>query len=90
MLHYQVPYIPFIVPWPDEDEAEKNLKISLQKNPKHIDSNFQLGEFYLEEGKKELAKQYLKYAVDYPVDSNYIIEHLDTKADAIKYLKEKF
>lgn len=63
-LYYQVPGWP--VGFGDKELAEKNLKQALAINPNGIDPNFFYGDFLLEQGRKDEARQYLSKALAAP------------------------
>ena len=63
-LYYQVPGWP--VGFGDKALAEKNLKQALAINPNGIDPNFFYGDFLLEQGRKDEARQYLSKALAAP------------------------
>lgn len=63
-LYYQVPGWP--LGFGDDDEAEKYLKKALSLNPTGIDPNYFYGDFMLEEGKYQEAKEYFNKALNAP------------------------
>ncbi len=63
-LYYQVPGWP--IGFGDDEEAEKHLKIALQKNPNGIDPNFFYGDFLLQDNRYNEAKAYLSKALEAP------------------------
>lgn len=76
VMHYKVPKIPFITPWPSSEEAEKNLKKALAINPKLPSNLYYYAEFLKEEKRKPEAKAFLKIALKASPRKEYLLEDM--------------
>lgn len=63
-LYHKVPGWP--ISFGDDDDAQDLLKKAVTMNPKGIDSNYFYGEFLYDEGKYEMANEYLHNAQNAP------------------------
>lgn len=63
-LYFKVPGFP--LGFGDDDKAREYLERALAINPNGIDPNFFYGEFLFEQGKHELALEYLRKALQAP------------------------
>lgn len=63
-LYYQVPGWP--VAFGDDEKAEQYLKYALRLNPMGIDPNYFYGDFLLQNGRADEAREFLQRALDAP------------------------
>lgn len=77
--------------WPiafgDDDEAEKMLQTALKISPEGIDSNFYYGQFLLDKGDKQQARQYFERASKAPVRPEQVFADTQLEQEAKLALK---
>ena len=69
VLYYKVPGWP--IAFGDNNEAEAYLLKALEVNPNGVTSNYFYAEFLIEQGKDELALNYLNKAIDAKIDPKH-------------------
>ena len=74
LIHYQIPYVPFIISWPSAKGAELNLKKALEYFPKNPSNNFMYAEFLEQEGRDEEAIPFLKKVISMTPRSTFVVE----------------
>ena len=60
IVHYKTPYIPFILSWPDDDDAIEYLEKAVELQPGHLMSNLYLGQVLYDEGFKDRGLEILE------------------------------
>lgn len=88
IMHYRTPHIPLIISWPDKLYAKKILEKSLGYFPKDIANNFYYAEALLENNEKEKAKTYFKNVMKLACREKYLLDDVEFKVKASKYLTE--
>lgn len=78
-LYYQVPGWP--IGFGDDEKAEQLLKKALTLNPNGIDPNFFYGDFLLEKGQKQQAKDYLIKALNAPDRADRVLADQGRRAE---------
>ncbi|MBL4651860.1 MAG: tetratricopeptide repeat protein [Flavobacteriales bacterium] len=74
LIHYQIPYVPFIISWPSADDAELNLKKALEYFPNNPSNNFMYAEFLEQEERNEEAKPFLKKVIAMDPRPTFVVE----------------
>lgn len=80
-LYYKTPMWP--LGFKNYEKAEKLLKDSLVMYPKDVEANYFYADYLIQTGKKDKAKSYFKYAMDYPIRKNRY------EADVVRKVKLK-
>lgn len=77
--------------WPiafgDDDEAEKMLQTALKISPDGIDSNYYYGQFLLDKGDKQQARQYFERASKAPIRPEQVFADTQLEQEAQLALK---
>ena len=55
-VHYKSPYIPFLLPWPNNDDAIKNLQFALQIGSKKLNQKNYLAQALIKDGQEKKAR----------------------------------
>ncbi len=87
ILNYKTPYIPVIIDWPNKLEAKRVLEKALKYFPADIANNFYYAEALLENKEIERARVYFNLVLKLKHRENFVLEDLDFKERAKKYLK---
>jgi tetratricopeptide (TPR) repeat protein len=87
ILNYKTPYIPVIIDWPNKLEAKRVLEKALKYFPADIANNFYYAEALLENKEIEKARVYFNLVLKLKHRENFVLEDLDFKERAKKYLK---
>ncbi len=87
VLNYKIPYIPFVITWPDKDEAVAVMKNALKHFPTNVGCNFYYAEALFENDQKKLAKIYFEQTIKLLSRKDFIIEDEFFKVKAKKYLE---
>ena len=66
VLYYRVPGSP--LGFGDDDVARKDLETAIAKDPNGLDANYFYGDFLVEQGEYDKARNVLVHALDAPVD----------------------
>ncbi|MBL4624764.1 MAG: tetratricopeptide repeat protein [Flavobacteriales bacterium] len=74
LIHYQIPYVPFIISWPSSEDAEYNLKKALEYFPENPSNNFMYAEFLEREGREEEAVPFLKKVMAMEPRQTFVVE----------------
>jgi hypothetical protein len=88
IMHYRTPYIALILTWPDKLYAKKILERSLSYFPKDIANNFYYAEALLENDEKEKAKAYFNNVMKLTCREKYLLDDIEFKVKASKYLED--
>lgn len=80
--------------WPisfgNKDKAREHLEMAVKLSPNGVDSNYYYGDFLIEDGKFEAAKQHLELAEKSPIRPGYEIQDRGRKVEvATSLLKLK-
>jgi hypothetical protein len=88
IMHYRTPYIALILTWPDKLYAKKILEKSLSYFPKDIANNFYYAEALLVNDEKEKAKIYFNNVMKLVCREKYLLDDVEFKVKATKYLAD--
>jgi len=85
-VHYKSPYIPFLLSWPNNNDAIKYLQIALQTGSKRLNQKVYLAKALIKNNQQQKAKILLLEVVSANPDSFHLVEELDEINDAHKLL----
>jgi len=88
IVHFKTPYIPFVLSWPDNDEALKYLKKALEQNPKDFISNVYYAQALKKDGDKTLAIALLKIVVTWKPNPKTLLEDKKELKEAKRLLED--
>ena len=81
IMNLKLPYIPFVLPWPDKDKAEEYLRLAIDAFPTDKSSNYFMAELLFEEGRYDEVNAYIQTIfskpsrIDYWMEDNWAINH---------------
>ena len=87
-VHYKSPYIPFLLSWPDNDEAIKYLQLSYDIEEATLNQKNYLAQAIYKDGQVEKAKLLLKEVISTTPDPKNLVEDLDDIEEAKQLLKD--
>ena len=87
-VHFKSPYIPFILSWPSNDLAIKNLKKAYSIGDSTPSQTVYLAQALFKDGQKDKAKSYLRELLKKPLSQNEKVEDFDQHEIAKRLLKE--
>lgn len=86
VIHYKTPYIPFLISWPDNDDAILNLEKSLEYKSDHLMGQLYLAQVYHNKGRKpEAIKMWEKVAAG-TANPEYLLEEGKDIKEAKEFL----
>lgn len=88
--HLQAPYIPFVLTWPDKEEALKILEESVENSPEFPGNNVSYAKVLRKMGYKEKAFQILKRTITFQPRPDYLLEDKKEIKEAEELLKKYF
>ena len=87
-VHFKSPYIPFLLPWPDNDKAIKYLQLALENGAQTLNQKVYLAKALIKDGQHNKAKTLLKEVINSQPDSTKIIEDLNDIKEAQELLED--
>ena len=87
-VHYKSPYIPFLLSWPDNDEAIKFLQLAVNTGKAEMNQKNYLAQAVSKDGQHEKAKKLLTEVINTEPDSANLVEDLDDIEEARQLLKD--
>ncbi|WP_258285848.1 hypothetical protein [Fibrobacter succinogenes] len=72
--HFVLPYVPFLLSWPDEKLADKYLNMALEQNRKDIYNYYFLADLRYDQGRYDDAMEFIVQGLDAGVRPGYILE----------------
>ena len=87
-VHYKSPYIPFLLPWPDNDEAIKYLQLAHNTGIATLNQKNYLAQAIYKNGNHEKATKLLNEVVNTEPNTNELVEDLDKIQKAHQLLKD--
>tara|TARA_Y100001968_G_scaffold291518_1_gene296026 strand:+ start:437 stop:1165 length:729 start_codon:yes stop_codon:yes gene_type:complete len=85
--HYKSPYIPFLLSWPDNDEAIKYLQLSHDMGEATLNQKNYLAQAIYKDGQIEKAKMLLNEVINTSPNPDNLVEELDDIEEARQLLK---
>jgi len=74
VIHFKTPYIPFLLSWPDNDDAIENLEKSLSYNKNNLMGNLWLGKVLYDEGDKDRGIELLEKTANGKASKDTLLE----------------
>ena len=87
-VHFKSPYIPFILSWPSNDLAIKNLKKAYSIGDSTPSQIVYLAQALFKDGQKDKAKSQLRELLKKPLSRKEKVEDFDQHEIAKRLLKE--
>ena len=87
-VHYKSPYIPFLLSWPDNDEAIKFLQLAVNTGKAEMNQKNYLAQAVSKDGQHEKAKILLTEVINTEPDPANLVEDLDDIEEARQLLKD--
>ena len=87
-VHYKSPYIPFLLSWPDNDEAIKFLQLAVDTGMAEMNQKNYLAQAMSKDGQHEKAKKLLTDVINTEPDPANLVEDLDEIEEARQLLKD--
>jgi len=88
IVHFKTPYIPFMLSWPDDEEAQKHLEKALTYNAKDFIGNVYYAQVLKENKEKEKAIAILEKMVTWTPDPQQLLEDRKELKEAKRLLAE--
>ncbi|SVE59109.1 uncharacterized protein METZ01_LOCUS511963, partial [marine metagenome] len=87
-VHYKSPYIPFLLSWPDNDEAIKYLQLSHDTGKATLNQKNYLAQAINKDGQYEKAISLLREVINTTPDPTNLVEDLDDIEEARQLLDD--
>ena len=87
-VHYKSPYIPFLLSWPDNDDAIKYLQLSVETGKAEMNQKNYLAQALNKDGQHEKARVLLTEVINTDPDPAYLVEELDDIEEARQLLED--
>ncbi|MBC8310918.1 MAG: hypothetical protein H8E72_01305 [Candidatus Marinimicrobia bacterium] len=87
-VHFKSPYIPFLLSWPDNDDAIKFLTLAVETGDAELTQLNYLSQALYKDGQVEKAKEILNRVINSEPDFDNLIEDLNYIQEAKDLLKD--
>jgi len=87
-VHFKSPYIPFILSWPDNDEAIKFLQLAVDTGKAEMNQKNYLAQALNKDNQQDNARKLLTEVINTEPDSANLVEDLDEIEEARQLLKD--
>ena len=87
-VHYKSPYIPFLLSWPDNNEAIKYLQLAVETGKAEMNQKNYLAQAINKDGQVEKARKLLTEVINTEPNPANMVEDLDDIKEAKKILKD--
>ena len=87
-VHYKSPYIPFLLSWPDNDEAIKYLQLAVETGKAEMNQKNYLAQAINKDGQVEKARKLLMEVINTEPDPANLVEDLDDIKEAKQLLED--
>ncbi len=87
-VHFKSPYIPFLLSWPDNDEAIKFLQLAVETGKAEMNQKNYLAQAVNKDGQYEKARELLTEVINTKPDSANLVEELDDIKEAQQLLED--
>ncbi len=87
-VHYKSPYIPFLLSWPDNDEAIKYLQLAVETGKAEMNQKNYLAQAVNKDGQHEKARKLLTEVINTEPDPANLVEDLDDIEEARQLLED--
>ena len=86
-VHYKSPYIPFLLSWPDNDEAIKYLQLAIETGKAEMNQKNYLAQAINKDGQQKKAKILLTEVINTNPEPSNLVEDLDDIEEARQLLE---
>ena len=87
-VHYKSPYIPFLLSWPDNDEAIKFLQLAVDTGMAEMNQKNYLAQAVSKDGQYDKAIKLLTEVINTEPDPANMVEDLDDIEEARQLLED--
>ena len=87
-VHFKSPYIPFLLSWPDNDEAIKYLQLAVETGKAEMNQKNYLAQAINKDGQVEKARKLLTEVINTEPDPANLVEDLDDIKEAKQLLED--
>ena len=87
-VHYKSPYIPFLLSWPDNNDAIKYLELAIKTGKSEMYEKNYLAQAINKDGQHEKARKLLTEVINTKPDSANLVEDLDDIEEARQLLED--
>ena len=87
-VHYKSPYIPFLLSWPDNDEAIKYLQLAVETGKAEMNQKNYLAQAVNKNGQHDKARKLLTEVINTEPDPANLVEDLDDIKEAKQLLED--
>jgi TPR repeat protein len=87
-VHFKSPYIPFLLSWPDNDEAIKYLQLAVETGKAEMNQKNYLAQAVNKNGQHEKARKLLIEVINTEPDPKNLVEDLDDIKEAKQLLED--
>ncbi len=87
-VYFKSPYIPFLLSWPDNDEAIKYLELAVKTGKAEMNQKNYLAQAINKDGQVEEARKLLTEVINTEPDSANLVEDLDDIKEAKQLLED--
>ena len=87
-VHFKSPYIPFLLSWPDNDEAIKYLELAVKTGKAEMNQKNYLAQAINKDGQVEEARKLLTEVINTEPDPANLVEDLDDIKEAKQLLED--
>ena len=87
-VHYKSPYIPFLLSWPDNDEAIKYLQLAIETGKAEMNQKNYLAQAINKSGQQKKAKKLLTEVINTDPEPANLVEDLDDINEAKQLLED--
>ena len=89
-VHFKSPYIPFLLSWPDNDDAIKFLQLAHDTGEATLNQKNYLAQAIFKDGQTEMAKIILNEVINTVPNPDYLVEELDDIKEALQLLEDLY
>ena len=87
-VHFKSPYIPFILSWPDNDDAIKYLQLSVDTGKAEMNQKNYLAQALSKDGRDKKARALLEEVLNTEPNTTTLVEDLDDIEEARQLLED--
>ena len=87
-VHFKSPYIPFLLSWPDNDDAIKYLQLSVDTGNAEMNQKNYLAQALSKDGRDKKARALLTEVINTEPSTNTLVEDLDDIEEARQLLED--
>ena len=87
-VHFKSPYIPFLLSWPDNDDAIKYLQLSVDTGNAEMNQKNYLAQALSKDGQDKKARALLEEVLNTEPSTTTLVEDLDDIEEARQLLED--